>query len=277
MAENKKYYFLKLKEDFFDQREIVVLEGSKDDVLYVNILLKLYLKSLQHNGKLLLNEVTPLSAEMIALLTRHEVGTVERAMRAFMQLGLVEVLEGNTFYMPEIEEMTGKGSSDGERKARYRRQKVEGNMPLLQDKNQGMGQNRDNVPPLSQFCPPEIRDKSLENRDKNLDKRESKGLEQSLREKSAPTPTGQGKEINFYGRYGNVRLTDQEMEILKSDFPEDYLSMIEHLSEYMEYKGRTYKNHLATMELWKKEDMKKAQKTGKGYSYNGNFREGESL
>ena len=50
MAENKKYYFLKLKEDFFDQREIVVLEGSKDGVLYVNILLKLYLKSLQHNG-----------------------------------------------------------------------------------------------------------------------------------------------------------------------------------------------------------------------------------
>ena len=44
MAENKKYYFLKLKEDFFDQREIVVLEGSKDGVLYVNILLKLYLE-----------------------------------------------------------------------------------------------------------------------------------------------------------------------------------------------------------------------------------------
>lgn len=165
MAENKKYYFLKLKEDFFDQREIVVLEGSKDGVLYVNILLKLYLKSLQHNGKLLLNEMTPLSAEMIALLTRHETGTVERAMRAFMQLGLVEVLEDNTFYMPEIEEMTGKGSSDGERKARYRRQKAEGSTPLLMDNNMGTGQNWDNVPPVSQFCPPEIRDKSIENRE----------------------------------------------------------------------------------------------------------------
>ena len=182
MAGNKKYYFLKLKEDFFDQREIVVLEGSKDGILYVNILLKLYLKSLQHNGKLLLNEITPLSAEMIALLTRHEVGTVERAMRAFMQLGLVEVLEDNIFYMPEIEEMTGKGSSDGERKARYRRQKAGENMLLLTDKNTGIGQNWDNVPPVSQSCPPEIRDKSIENRDKNLDKRESKGLEQSLRE-----------------------------------------------------------------------------------------------
>ena len=161
MAENKKYYFLKLKEDFFDQREIVVLEGSKDGVLYVNILLKLYLKSLQHNGKLLLNENTPLSAEMIALLTRHEVGTVERAMRAFMQLGLVEVLEDSTYFMPEIREMTGKGSSEGERKARYRRQKAESDAPLLTNNNTGMGQNWDNVPPVSQFSRSFFADSSI--------------------------------------------------------------------------------------------------------------------
>ena len=263
MAENKKYYFLKLKEDFFDQREIVVLEGSKDGILYVNILLKLYLKSLQHNGKLLLNEMTPLSAEMIALLTRHEAGTVERAMRAFMQLGLVEVLEDSTYYMPEIEHMTGKGSSEGERKARYRRQRAESDALLLMDNNTSIGQNWDNVPPLSQFCPPEIRDKSIENRDKNLDKRESEREKGTL-----PRP---------HGKYGNVILTDRELETLKNDFPTDYLSMIEHLSEYMEYSGRTYKNHLATMECWKRADLKKERKTGTGYTYNGSFKEGDSL
>ncbi len=261
MAENKKYYFLKLKEDFFDQREIVVLEGSKDGVLYVNILLKLYLKSLQHNGKLLLNEMTPLSAEMIALLTRHEIGTVERAIRAFMQLGLVEVLEDNTYYMPEIQEMTGKGSSDAERKARYRRLRAEGNTPLLADKNTGMGQNWDNVPPVSQFCPPEIRDKSIENRDKNLDKRESE------REK--------GTRTRCCGKFENVILTEKEYHALISDYPDEYMDMIEHLSAYMASTGKTYENHLATMERWKAEDRKKAKK--KGYVYNGSFKEGESL
>ena len=271
MAENKKYYFLKLKEDFFDQREIVVLEGSKDGTLYVNILLKLYLKSLQHNGKLLLNEKTPLSAEMIALLTRHEVGTVERAMRAFMQLGLVVVQENDIYYMPEIEQMTGKGSSDAERKARYRRQKMEENTLLLEDKNTDMVQNWDNVPPVSQIFPPEIRDKSIENRDKNLDKRECE------REKDTHPPEKEENEAHFYGRYDNVILTDKEMEILKSDFPTDYLSMIEHLSEYMASYGKTYKNHLATMELWKKADMKEERKMGNGYSYNGSFKEGDSL
>ena len=259
MAENRKYYFLKLKEDFFDQREIVVLEGSKDGILYVNILLKLYLKSLQHNGKLLLNEQTPLSAEMIALLTRHEVGTVERAMRAFMQLGLVAVQEDDIYYMPEIEQMTGKGSSDAERKARYRRQKAEEKTPLLEDKNTDMGQNWDNVPPVSQIFPPEIRDKSIENRDY---------IKESEREKNG---------AHFYGRYNNVILTDKELQMLKEDFPSDYQSMIEHLSEYMASYGKTYKNHLATMECWKKADMKKEQEKGKGYSYNGSFKEGESL
>ena len=271
MAENRKYYFLKLKEDFFDQREIVVLEGSKDGILYVNILLKMYLKSLQHNGKLLLNEQTPLSAEMIALLTRHEVGTVERAMRAFMQLGLVVVQENDIYYMPEIEQMTGKGSSDAERKARYRRQKVEENTLLLEDKNTGMGQNWDNVPPVSQIFPPEIRDNSIENRDKNLDQRECE------REKDTHPPEKEENEAHFYGRYNNVILTDKELQMLKDDFPADYQSMIEHLSEYMASYGKTYKNHLATMELWKKADMKEERKTGNGYSYNGSFKEGDSL
>lgn len=87
------------------------MEGSKDGVLYVNILLKLYLKSLQHNGKLLLNEMTPLSAEMIALLTRHEIGTVERAIRAFMQLGLVEVLDSYTVFQYSIDQNVSTGGS----------------------------------------------------------------------------------------------------------------------------------------------------------------------
>jgi len=53
--------------------------------------------------------------------------------------------------------------------------------------------------------------------------------------------------------------------------------MTEHLSEYMESKGKTYNNHLATMELWKKADMEKAKPKRNRYSYNGNFEEGDSL
>lgn len=276
MAENRKYYFLKLKEDFFEQDTIVLLESLKDGVLYSNILMKMYLKSLQFNGFLKVNEHLSLTTEMIATLTRHEVGTVERALKIFLELGLAETTDTGTIYMSQIETLVGKSSTEGERKKLSRlRKEREKSTPLQIGLSGVVGQSVDicpqNVRTTLDICPPEIRDKSLENRDKNLDKRESK------REKCSHTLIEDNRESRFYGRYGNVRLTDQEMEMLKSDYPADYLSMIEHMSEYMESSGKTYKNHLATMELWKKADMEKAKPKGNGYSYNGNFEEGDSL
>ena len=60
MADNRKYYYLKLKENFFDSDSIVLLEDMKDGILYSNILLKLYLKSLKNGGRLQLDEHIPL-------------------------------------------------------------------------------------------------------------------------------------------------------------------------------------------------------------------------
>ena len=56
---NRKYYYLKLKENFFDSDSIVLLEDMKDGILYSNILLKLYLKSLKNGGRLQLDEHIP--------------------------------------------------------------------------------------------------------------------------------------------------------------------------------------------------------------------------
>ena len=105
MADNRKYYYLKLKENFFDSDSIVLLEDMKDGILYSNILLKLYLKSLKNDGRLQLDEHIPYTAQMIATLTRHQVGTVERAIAVFQQLGLVEQLDCGLLYMTDIELM----------------------------------------------------------------------------------------------------------------------------------------------------------------------------
>lgn len=58
MADNRKYYYLKLKEDFFDTDEMKILESMKDGYLYSNILLKLYLKSLSNSGRLMYRNVS---------------------------------------------------------------------------------------------------------------------------------------------------------------------------------------------------------------------------
>ena len=68
MSDNRKYYYLKLKENYFDDDSIVLLESMQDGVLYSNILLKLYLKSLKHGGRLQLDEDIPYTAQMIATI-----------------------------------------------------------------------------------------------------------------------------------------------------------------------------------------------------------------
>ena len=114
MSDNRKYYYLKLKENYFDDDSIVLLESMQDGVLYSNILLKLYLKSLKHGGRLQLDEDIPYTAQMIATITRQQIGTVERALQIFLKLGLVEVLDSGTFYMSNIELLIGQSSTEAD-------------------------------------------------------------------------------------------------------------------------------------------------------------------
>ena len=122
MSDNRKYYYLKLKENYFDDDSIVLLESMQDGVLYSNILLKLYLKSLKNGGRLQLDEDIPYTAQMIATITRQQIGTVERALQIFLKLGLVEVLDSGTFYMSNIELLIGQSSTEAERKRAARLQ-----------------------------------------------------------------------------------------------------------------------------------------------------------
>ena len=60
-----------------------------------------------------------------------------------------------------------------------------------------------------------------------------------------------------YGTYKNVFLTDEDMEKLKTEFPDDWQNRIERLSEYIASSGKTYKNHLATIRVWAKKDKER--------------------
>lgn len=124
MSDNKKYYYLRLKDNFFDSDELKILESMKDGYLYSNILLKLYLRSLKNNGKLVVNERIPYSADMLASVTGHQVGTIKQALSVFKDLGLIDVLDNGAIYMLDIQNFIGKGSSEADRKREYR-QRIE--------------------------------------------------------------------------------------------------------------------------------------------------------
>lgn len=63
-----------------------------------------------------------------------------------------------------------------------------------------------------------------------------------------------------YGEYTNVLLSDTDLAKLKAEFPTDWEERIERLSYYMESKGKTYKNHLATIRNWAKRDSESQSK-----------------
>ena len=62
-----------------------------------------------------------------------------------------------------------------------------------------------------------------------------------------------------YGEYKNVLLSDEELEKLKTEFPNDYQERIERVSEYVASTGKTYKNFLATIRKWARKDNPKLE------------------
>ena len=173
MSDNKKYYYMKLKEDFFDTEEMIILEGMQDGYIYSNILLKLYLKSLKTNGRLMLRDFIPYNAEMIANITRHNVSSVKVALDIFKKLGLIEVLDDGAIYMRDIQNFVGSSSSEADRKRAYRL-KIKEEKERLENNNfeQELLDFSEN---LSEESGTNVRTnvhQRIENRDKRLDIRE---------------------------------------------------------------------------------------------------------
>ena len=246
MADNRKYYYLKLKENYFDEDAIVLLESMQDGMLYSNILLKLYLKSLKNGGKLQLDEDIPYTAQMIATFTRQQVGTVERALQIFMKLGLVEPLQNGALYMSNIELLIGQSSTEGERKRRARR---------------ALQESKALPEAAADKCPPE----------RELDIEIEKELEIK---REGEIKTGQTARAPF-GRYGNVFLSEKELAELQKELPGKWEYYIDRLSGYIASTGKKYKNHAATILRWAADDEAKKAPKRKIPDYT--YKEGESL
>lgn len=152
MADNKKYYYMRLKENFFDSDEMIILENmdNGDGIIYSNILLKLYLRSLKYEGRLMFNERIPFNPQMLSTIVRHPVGVVEKALKAFVDLGLVEVMDNGAIYMLDIQNFIGRTSTEADRKKIYRAQIAKEKGLLIEDGRMS-GQMSDKRTPESEI------------------------------------------------------------------------------------------------------------------------------
>lgn len=133
MSENKKYYWLKLKEDFFEDETIKFIEEQENGIKYSNFYLKLCLKSVKTEGKLirLVGEtLIPYDINSLSKLTGVDFDTVRSAMNLFESIGLVKILESGEIYLSQIDELIGSETNKAQlmRRLRAQQKKVKGNV-----------------------------------------------------------------------------------------------------------------------------------------------------
>ena len=98
-----------------------MLESLPDGMLYSNILMKLYLRSLKREGKLMISDRIPLNPVALSQITRHSVGDVEKAIKVLQELELIEILDNGAIYMLDIQNFIGKSSTEADRIRDYRK------------------------------------------------------------------------------------------------------------------------------------------------------------
>ena len=124
MAANdkKRYFWLKLKEDFFKQHKIKVLKSLPNGRIYTLIYLELLAESTSHEGELRFSRMLPYSYVTLAAVIDEDPDNVKSAIEAFVQLELVEILSDETIYLREIQKLIGSetGQTIRKRKAKLK-------------------------------------------------------------------------------------------------------------------------------------------------------------
>lgn len=123
MAETKKYFWLKLKEDFFDDKTIKFLRRLPDGDGIVIIFLKMQLKSLKTEGFIKYDGILPTCEEELALILDEDLNRVKFTIAALEKVGAVERWDDETLYISALQPLIGSESAVAERVRRHRAKK----------------------------------------------------------------------------------------------------------------------------------------------------------
>lgn len=116
----KRFYWLKLKENFFQEETIKLLENMENGKDYVIFLLKLKLKTINTNGYLNFKGIMPYNEKMLATITETNIDIVRQALKVFEELALITRLDDGTIYMEQVQNLIGSESESAERVRKHR-------------------------------------------------------------------------------------------------------------------------------------------------------------
>ena len=120
----KKYFWLKLKEDFFMQKEIKKLRKIAGGDTYTIIYLKLQLLSLKNSGVITYDGTEKNLAEQLSLEIDEDIDNIEITLQFLKANKLIEELEENEYLLPKASECIGKEGESAERVRKHRERKA---------------------------------------------------------------------------------------------------------------------------------------------------------
>ena len=224
MAE-KKYYWLKLKRDFFKRHDIRIIEEMPNGKDYILFYLKLLLESIDHEGALRFSETIPYNEQMLSVITNTNVDVVKAAMKIFIDLNMIEIFDDSTIFMAEVLKLTGSETA------------AAGRMRKRREKQKALPE-RNNV----QKCYIE--------KEKEKEKELEKEAEVVNPEDGDSYSDPETKLEPF--RYDNVFLSDKQVEsLLKIMDVKVFDAYVDKMHNYP-----NIKNHYETMLKWHNEDSK---------------------
>ncbi|MGN1412355.1 MAG: phage replisome organizer N-terminal domain-containing protein [Oscillospiraceae bacterium] len=173
---DKRFYWLKLKEDFFENETINWLEEQENGTYYVIFYMKLCLKSLKNDGVLIRkvgNMLIPYDEKKLAEITNMDFDTVVVAMELLTKIGLIEKSQSGEIILTEVKSMIGSENTSAERKRKSRALQVshQDNMTNSQiECDIVTTKSQNDCDETSKNVTTEYRDKSIEYRDKKIEK-----------------------------------------------------------------------------------------------------------
>lgn len=125
MADEKRFYWLKLRRDFFKRHDVSIIEDMDNGKDYLIFYLKLLCESIDHDGNLRFSNEIPYTDKMLASVTKTNVDIVRSALKIFTELDMIEIREDKTIYMTELPKMLGSEVASAERVRAFRARQKE--------------------------------------------------------------------------------------------------------------------------------------------------------
>ena len=139
----KKYYWLKLKRDFFKRHDIRIIEEMPNGKEYLLFYLKLLVESIDHEGELRFSDTIPYNEQMLSVITNTNVDIVRSALKLFADgLHLIEIKDDKTIYMEEVQRMIG-SAADNDNANRQRRFREKQKQLALPDRYDAVTKNNE--------------------------------------------------------------------------------------------------------------------------------------